>query len=73
MASLDAAVEERLGSMNESARAKQRARIRLIADPSITVTSLVDIFVDLPQVQRRKVPELFGCTSPWWAIAIWVA
>ena len=62
MAALDAVVEERMEKLKEEKSLKQKTRIRLIADPSITVTSLVAILVSFLKYKQTKCLET--CVEP---------
>ena len=49
MSSLEAAVGERMDKLSEMKSKKQRAKVRLFVDPTITVTALVAVFTSFVQ------------------------
>ena len=55
MAALDAVVNERMEKLKEERCLKQKTRIRLTADPAISVTSLVAILVAFLKYKQTKI------------------
>jgi len=62
MAALDAVVDERMEKLKEDRCSKQKNRIRLTADPAISVTSLVAILVAFLKYKHTKCLET--CVEP---------
>ena len=62
MATLDAVVESRLEQIKEERCLKQKNKVRLTADPSISVASLVAILVAF--LQYKQIMCLETCVEP---------
>ena len=65
MAALDAVVDERMETLKEERCLKQKTRIRLTADPAISVASLVAILVAFLKYKQTKPGDLCGAASIW--------
>ena len=64
MAALDAIVQERMGRVAEERAAKQAAKVRLTADPNITVNELQECFLSFMRFKNSKNLWTLICPPP---------